>query len=221
MSEQAIIYRTDEPTLAAVNDAQRVVLTQSTPPEVLMTRPGKGGKQFTYVEHAWVTATLNEAFGWSWSWEIVEHQFIPVEQPIEVLVLGKLTVHTQRGDLVKMQFGSADVKCDRNGNPLSIGDDLKAASSDGLKKCASLLGIALDLYRSDESQPANKSDGPKSAFFKKVCSEIPYYTHWMHAINTLKQLGFDGYDQSREKAMFNALQKYANEHANDEAAKAA
>ena len=224
MSDQAIIYHTDEPTLAAVNDAQRAVLTQRTPPEVLMTRPGKGGKEFTYVEHAWVTATLNEAFGWAWSWEIVEHQIIldhETQKPIEVVVLGKLTIHTQRGDLVKMQFGSADVKRDRQGNPLSIGDDLKAASSDGLKKCASLLGVALDLYRSDESQPARSNGTAKRAFFNRVLAEIPYYTHFMHAINTLKQMGFEGYDQSREAEMFKALQAYASEHANEEAAKAA
>lgn len=35
------------------------------------------------------------------------------------------------------------------------GDDLKAAATDALKKCATLLGVGLHLYRND--QPANSS----------------------------------------------------------------
>jgi hypothetical protein len=64
-------------------------------------------------------------------------------------------VHTPHGDLIKTQFGSAEVKRARKtGLPRrSIGDDLKAASSDALKKASSLLGLALDLYRSDDEKP--------------------------------------------------------------------
>ena len=34
--------------------------------------------------------------------------------------------------------------------PLDFGNDMKAAVSDALKKCASLWGIAADVYESDE-----------------------------------------------------------------------
>jgi hypothetical protein len=69
-------------------------------------------------------------------------------------------VHTPHGDLVKTQFGSAEVKRARKtGLPLSIGDDLKAASSDALKKASSLLGLALDLYRSDDDKPDQNGNG--------------------------------------------------------------
>lgn len=141
----------------AITDAQKAVLTQRTPPEHIKQRPGKGGKTFNYVEHAYVTRQLNLAFNWQWSWDILEWRMFPSEgMPAEVFVVGRLTIHTPAGDITKQQFGTSDVKTDKAGTPLSIGDDLKAASSDGLKKAASLLGLALDLYESDDMLPTRQ-----------------------------------------------------------------
>ena len=45
------------------------------------------------------------------------------------------------------QFGNKDVICKRGTDiPLSIGNDLKSAATDALKKCASELGLASDIY---------------------------------------------------------------------------
>ena len=140
-------------------EAQQVILTQRTPPEVIKTRKGKGGKMFSYVPHGWVTNQLNAAFNWAWSWEITEWRIIPENEPAEVFVLGRLTVHSANGDLVKSQFGASDVKRNSQGQILSIGDDLKAASSDALKKAASLLGLALDLYWNAEDDEAPEGSG--------------------------------------------------------------
>ena len=74
-------------------------------------------------------------------------RIIPEQDPQEVVIRGRLTVHAKHGTIVKEQFGSASVKRS-NGSITSLGDDLKAATSDALKKCASLLGLALDLYES-------------------------------------------------------------------------
>ena len=134
-----------------ISEAQQTVFTQSTPPEVIKTRPGPGGKRLSYVEHGWVTKQLNLAFNWAWSWRVLDWKVIPdMETAAEVFVLGELAVHTPHGDLIKTQFGTSDVKRTKQGSIISIGDDLKAASSDALKKCASLLGLALDLYTSDD-----------------------------------------------------------------------
>lgn len=63
-------------------------------------------------------------------------------------VKGVLIVHGIDGKTItKEQYGSQDILKDKQGNPsVSYGDALKGAASDALKKCASLLGIALDLY---------------------------------------------------------------------------
>lgn len=142
----------DDEIQAAITAAQRTILTQETPKEVIKERKGPSGIKLSYVEHSWVTATLNQAFGWRWSWEIIDYKLLPHElEATEVFVLGKLTVHTPVDELVKTQFGGQKIKRYKSGEPMSIADDLKAASSDALKKAASLLGIALDLYGSDLS----------------------------------------------------------------------
>src|SRR5829696_5198965 len=81
----------------------------------------------------------------------------------EVIVEAKLTVRTPGGQtIVKTQFGGADIKRHasgpKSGRPLSIADDYKAAASDALKKCASLLGIGLDLYGRDRPNEAESPD---------------------------------------------------------------
>lgn len=156
--------------MPAIDDGLRNILTQETPPEVVKKRKGKGGKVFSYVEHAWVTRQLNTAFNWGWSWEVVEWQILPsLSDALEVFVLGRLTVHTPNGDIVKMQFGTKEVNRNKQtGTPLSLGDDLKAASSDGLKKAASLLGLALDLYKSDappDDDEGNLGGDPMTAYW--------------------------------------------------------
>jgi len=134
-------------TTPAFNEAQQAILTQTTPEYAILTREGPRGKTLSYVEHGWVTEQLNLAFKWNWSWEIKEAMLLPNDQdPNEVCVLGRLTVHSPKGDIVKMQFGSAKMK-----QGITIGARFKAASSDGLKKAASLLGLALDLHRTSPS----------------------------------------------------------------------
>jgi len=152
--------------MPAIDDSLRNILTQQTPPDVIKKRKGKGGKTFSYVEHAWVTSQLNTAFNWGWSWEIVEWLILPTPaEATEVFVVGRLTVHIPNGDITKMQFGTAVVKRDRQDNILSLGDDLKAASSDALKKTASLLGLALDLYKSDAPPDGDENADPMTAFW--------------------------------------------------------
>ena len=143
-----------------INEAQRAILEQKTPKEAIKTRKGPKNKttgqhkMVSYVEHAWVTEQLNLAFEWNWSWEITETHLIPsAENTTEVCVLGRLTVQSPRGNLVKMQYGSAKI---RSGD--TIGARLKAASSDGLKKASSLLGLALDLYSSSAPGPSSNGD---------------------------------------------------------------
>ena len=78
-----------------------------------------------------------------------------MERPREVAVLLKLTIFNKNGpDRVKMQWGSKTCLSNREGIPISVADDFKSATSDALKKSASLLGIALDLYE-DNSAPVS------------------------------------------------------------------
>lgn len=146
--------------MQTLNEAQVDFLLQRTPRKEIKYRQGRGGLQFAYVEHGYVTERLNLVFGFNWDFEIVDKQILEEE----VIVEARLTVRTPNSQtIVKTQFGGADIKRHtsgaKSGRPLSIADDYKAAASDALKKCASLLGIGLDLYGRDrpeepESEPS-------------------------------------------------------------------
>lgn len=133
-----------------LSEAQVDFLLQRTPKHEIKTRQGRGGLQFSYVEHGYVTERLNLVFGFNWDFEVTDKQIMDDEAIVEA----RLTVRTPGGQtIVKTQFGGAEIKRHasgpRSGKPLSIADDYKAAASDALKKCASLLGIGLDLYGRD------------------------------------------------------------------------
>jgi hypothetical protein len=57
------------------------------------------------------------------------------------------------------KYGKMIAKRFPSNTPLSIGNDMKAAASDALKKCAQALGIAQDVYNPENFKAANvKSD---------------------------------------------------------------
>ena len=75
---------------------------------------------------------LNNAFDGAWSFEVTEH----IVENDEIQVLGKLSAE----GVTKMQFGASRTNGD--GAPdMSLGDHLKAASSDSLRKCARSLPL--------------------------------------------------------------------------------
>jgi hypothetical protein len=71
----------------------------------------------------------------------------------EAWVLGELRVlgGDAQDPIVRQQFGSQRIKRSRrDGAPLDIGFDLKRATTDCLKKCATLIGVGLYLTRKEE-----------------------------------------------------------------------
>ena len=82
-----------------------------------------------YVEGHSVIQRLNEALEGAWSFEIVHHEI----REEEVLVLGKLSAE----GIIKMQFGGSQVTRERESGALvSLGDDLKAAATDCVRRVA-------------------------------------------------------------------------------------
>jgi hypothetical protein len=134
----------------------REVLCRPFPPEAIKSRPGQHGKTLSYVPVDQVIGRLNEGTD-AWSFEIVSHKV----EADEVIVLGKLTADGQ----TKMHFGGSSITLDKEGRAVSIADDLKAAASDALKKCASLFGVALEMYGGapavgGEARPRERAPAP-------------------------------------------------------------
>ena len=117
----------------------REILEMEFDQSQLKTKTGTFGNQVSYLDGAAIIARLNEAFESMWSFEVAEYKILDEE----IVVLGKLTAD----GITKSQFGSTRITRHRDtGETVSIGDDLKAAGTDSIKKCATLFGVGLYLY---------------------------------------------------------------------------
>jgi hypothetical protein len=148
---------------------QLLRILQRTPKEYIRQRKGKGGKDFKYVTGNYVKKSLNYIFSWMWDSEVIYSENIVIDGKIvQIIVDVKLTIKTwneKTGQvetlITKTQTGRADVKYLKNDpkTPVDFGNDRKAAITDGIKKCASELGLASDVYAENEYKEI-KNDPP-------------------------------------------------------------
>ena len=116
----------------------REILEREFEPGLIKKRKGRGGLVLDYLETATVIRRLNEAFGSDWNFRVLE-QGVDTEAKA-AWVLGELTAL----GLIKQQFGAKDIY-----EKSTLGDNLKSAASDCLKKCATLFGVGLHLYEDE------------------------------------------------------------------------
>lgn len=118
--------------------------------EILEKRFAKGdiGKDYSnndYVKPHLVIRRLNKAFGQD-GW-----QFIPEERVVEgdtIVQFGKIGIQNESGEWIwKHNCGARNCSYIKNTEKrLDVGNDYKSAVSNCLKRCAMMLGVALDLY---------------------------------------------------------------------------
>lgn len=130
-----------------------LLLGEKTPKKYIKQRVGRGGKMLDYVETGYVVKKLNEVFNGMWDYDVLSEEI----GKNHIWVKGRLTIKFMDGhgniqSITKTQFGGSDIKRTKDGEVIDIADDLKAAASDALKKCASLLGVAGDVYFQEEQQ---------------------------------------------------------------------
>jgi len=143
----------------------QAILTRPFQQELIKYRRGFNNKQLAYVETIHYINRLNEAFNYQWDWQVINYTVTDDQ----VYCQGRLTVEINGKLINKESFGGKDItmvdvydKVTRQitgKKALSIADDLKSASSDALKKAASLLGIGLHLYMSQQvpQKPASSN----------------------------------------------------------------
>lgn len=131
----------------------RQLLETPFPPDQIKQRNGSFGNKLDYIEGHLVIQRLNEAFDGCWSFEIITHEILEEE----VVVQGKLSAD----GVIKTQFGCSSITRAREGGAIiSLAADLKAAATDSLKKCATLLGVGLHLYGGQSIAPVAKQPMP-------------------------------------------------------------
>ncbi len=123
----------------------------------------RGGVELEYITGEQCVTRLNETLGVAnWNFRVLEHG-IHAEAD-ECWVLGELIATIGDKTVTRQQFGSQKVKRSRaSGTPLDIGFDLKGAATDALKKCASLLGVALYLWKKEPLPESATGGGTNGA----------------------------------------------------------
>ena len=134
----------------------RELLEKPFGPGQIKQREGNFGKKLDYIEGHVIIQRLNEAFESEWSFSILKHEIL--KETDEVVVLGEL----RSGDVIKTQFGSSRItRNPETGTSISLADDFKAAATDSIKKCATLLGVGLSLYNGEKPERQNNSGRTK------------------------------------------------------------
>lgn len=142
-----------------LNTRQLLFILQRTPANHVYKRKGKGGSEWEYVTGTYLKKCLNHVFGWMWDFEI-NWEKVSMESK-QIIVKGRLTIKNAKGQvmIVKEQYGRADIKIRRDTQIcLDLGNDFKAAATDALKKCASELGFASDIYGKEEFKQIQRVD---------------------------------------------------------------
>lgn len=130
----------------------RALLEKPFASEQIRQRKGSFGDVLDYVEAADVVQRLNDVLEAEWSFTILDHKVYEDE----VVVLGQLSTN----GVSKTQFGKSKITRSKVDQALvSLGDDLKAAASDSLKKCATLLGVGLHLYLENRKHRTEAGNG--------------------------------------------------------------
>lgn len=181
-------------TKSILNPNQIQKLWNRTPGRFKYSREGKSGQQWTYVRKGYIKRVLDSIFGFNWSFEENEHDNLSMllevaEKTGTVVVRGRLICHvlddrgTEVATLIKSDAGSVQVKFKKGTKELlDFGNDVKAAYTDCLKRCAAQLGIAADVYDpqefmdieiigSDESKERNKNIDAKLKQARKVIKQ--------------------------------------------------
>lgn len=104
----------------------------------------RGSTTLIHITGEQVVSRLNEVLGAeNWDFRVVDHGTTPVE----AWVLGEMTVRWPNGAVsVKQHIGNQDLA---RGQNLSS-DVNKAAVTDAIKKCASLIGVGLYLFDAEQ-----------------------------------------------------------------------
>ncbi len=142
---------------------------QKTPLQFIKQRPGRGksgstcracdgkkvinhipcktcngaGVAVDYIEGWYIKTILNMATKFKWC-SYIDRMWTEYGQ---TLVQGRVTIEIDGKEYTQSDIGDADIKYRKDTKePVSIGDDYKAAVTDLIKRCANHWGIAGDVY---------------------------------------------------------------------------
>lgn len=123
----------------------------------------KGSARLTYIPVSEIITRLNDVFGvGKWGYTINSCKRDSVDTDFVVAHIS-LNIYSEMGTQATIDgIGGQKINRTRNGDIIELGDDMKGAVSDALKKAAQALGVGLYLARSEE--PARDTGAPRQNF---------------------------------------------------------
>lgn len=196
-------------------------LATEIPSQLIKKKPGQGDMH--YISGCTVIDMLNNLTNYMWDWEIVSYwvqksvdKFNPKydnepkpQNPV-AHVIGKLTLHFIDEDgkdftITKSAAGAKPIIGGQNEQK----DIFKSASTDALKKAASLVGIGAQLYRDEDEQ----------AYFEELCYVDPWDDETLAAhkeeFDYIKALMANGYEREEINEVVSAWSEKAFYDVND------
>lgn len=148
MSNTAAVAPTNGATIHGFSDDPAEIIERirstSTPLEMIDARPGRAGAVYYYLRHQYVTDILNALTRYDWDMTVLREYLGDDDVAVLAQITLRVEYHGRTITISKQQWGSASIK-KKDGKALSIGDDLKAATSDAKKKAAQEIGLGSDL----------------------------------------------------------------------------
>ena len=120
-----------------------------------------GGKSLSYVSQDLVIRLLNKAFSYRWSFYILETRYVQSQDYVKKDWKTKEAVTHEQGAVIQVHgrlvvpgWGARE---QWGAQVLTGGSDVqehafKGATSDAMKKCASMFGVTLDIYGKEDPQ---------------------------------------------------------------------
>lgn len=127
-----------------LTDDQRQKLAQDLPRDIVKTRP-QSGQTLSYVPGDYVIKRLNEVFGFDgWSADPGAIHIMPGDRPVVYVQVTLRAVGVTRGDV------GVGLAAKNTGDAMETA--IKAAFTDGLKRCARTFGASFGLALYDKEQ---------------------------------------------------------------------
>lgn len=161
-------------------EEQIKLINAKTPKSEVEIKTDKNGFTYKSVKASYIKRRMNLIFGFNYSFEIKSHEFIQASK--EVLVEGRLTIHTISRKVYREQFGQHYLQTTTepagSGSksfPSDIGNGYKAAASDCFKKCASEFGICWDIYNQEHAEEKKEILPELSHAEKKILERLEHF----------------------------------------------
>ena len=133
------------PEVYKIDQYKRLIAVMSTDKQYIRTKKGRSGRDEQYVTISYVIHCLNFVSGFEWSVTVDKIE----ERSNEIIADVTLSIKINGQWINKSHTGNNIINKKQDGTTISIGDDRKSAISDAIKKAASLLGVAADVYGGD------------------------------------------------------------------------